>query len=75
MIAPLRRVAVPLRRDRILRGLPLHPICPACTGAMREVPGFDDYCPACRLREELDREQRCLRGRIRLMEAINGHAQ
>jgi hypothetical protein len=64
---------VHIDHTRLLLGAPPRVICPACGGPMREVPGFDDYCPPCRLREELDRERRRARGRDRLMEAI--HAQ
>lgn len=28
-------------------------VCPRCGDRMREVAGFDDYCPTCRMQEEL----------------------
>ena len=36
------------------------PICPVCLGPMEEVPGFDDYCPPCRQREEWAIEREAL---------------
>lgn len=44
---------LPIRRDRRLLGAPAQQRCPACLGPMREIPGLDDYCPSCRLRDEL----------------------
>lgn len=52
-----RRQPVPIDRTRLLLGAPPRAICPVCLGPMREVPGFDDYCPPCRLREELATER------------------
>lgn len=36
-----------------LKGSPPRIVCPRCGERMREVAGFDDYCPQCRQREEL----------------------
>jgi hypothetical protein len=32
-------------------------LCPRCGGRMREVSGYDDYCPECRMRAELEVER------------------
>lgn len=44
---------LPVRSDHRLLGAPPRVVCPRCGEQMREVAGFDDYCPTCRQREEL----------------------
>lgn len=43
-------------RPRLL-GSPPRVVCPRCLGPMVEAPGFDDFCPPCRQREELQLER------------------
>jgi hypothetical protein len=48
---------LPIREDRRLRGAPPAVVCPRCGDRMRECAGFDDYCPTCRPRDELQVER------------------
>jgi hypothetical protein len=53
----LPEVPLPIREDRRLRGTPPPVVCPRCGDRMRECAGFDDYCPTCRARDELQVER------------------